>query len=357
MQWDVVGADRVSGDDRRVTLDADTEHAARLVASRYGILVADISATEPVAEPVYADPATALLAMTAPEPVACQAEIYRPPLATAPSPPVYVQQVFHTHNGAGGGSGSSVAFGLGIAALVLGIVAVLSICVPPATLGFGLLGMLLGGIGAAAGWRHRGAGMAIAGMIVCLVPLALYSVVVIGGVALLGMGAAVAAKGPAPAVSGPVAPPVVPASQPVRRGDIQVELKWLKVDSVLVEDLGGEKHLSKPYFAIMVHVRNLSSTQKADYRSWAGRNFSMDGLATLADDKGNTYKRIDFGFDHPVGSVESGSIYPGAEISDIIVFERPVDAAGTLRLELPVVNFGASGDPIRFDIKPSEIEQ
>jgi hypothetical protein len=73
-------------------------------------------------------------------------------------------------------------------------------------------------------------------------------------------------------------------------------------------------------------------------------SFDRD-YATLEDNFGNTYKRINFGFSsNPVGAVErSESIYPNKSVSDVLVFEMPIDTIEYLRLELPAKNFGGTG--------------
>ena len=42
MKWEVTGADRQTGDDRTVLIDADTEDSARRRANRQGVVVADL---------------------------------------------------------------------------------------------------------------------------------------------------------------------------------------------------------------------------------------------------------------------------------------------------------------------------
>jgi hypothetical protein len=76
---------------------------------------------------------------------------------------------------------------------------------------------------------------------------------------------------------------------------------------------------------------------------------------TLTDNFGNGYKQVNFGLGSRVdGQVHSESIYPGKAISDLLVFEKPLDTAQYLLLELPAKNFGGQGR-LRFKIPKSMI--
>jgi hypothetical protein len=97
---------------------------------------------------------------------------------------------------------------------------------------------------------------------------------------------------------------------------------------------------------------NTNPTRKVEYHSWSGRDISLDRhYATLKDNFGNSYRRINFGFSsHPVGAVERfESIYPNKSLTDILVFEVPLDTATHLDLEMPAKNHGNKG-MIRFRI-------
>ncbi len=45
----------------------------------------------------------------------------------------------------------------------------------------------------------------------------------------------------------------------------------------------------------------------------------------------------------PEGRVDRESIYPGKAITDVLIFELPVENAEHLDLELPAENFGGTG--------------
>jgi len=83
--------------------------------------------------------------------------------------------------------------------------------------------------------------------------------------------------------------------------------------------------------------------KKLDYRTWGAEALSfLESSASLKDDLGNRYKAVHFGgMDQPIGRTKSASIYPGKTITDVLVFERPIAKAKTLKLTLPLANVGA----------------
>ncbi len=82
-------------------------------------------------------------------------------------------------------------------------------------------------------------------------------------------------------------------------------------------------------------------------------------VATLRDEFGNTYKRINYGFSGlPVGGVRSSeSLDPGAILTDLLIFEPPIAAAELLTLTLPTGHMGTDGPDLRFEIPVSNISE
>jgi hypothetical protein len=144
-----------------------------------------------------------------------------------------------------------------------------------------------------------------------------------------------------------------PAQNAVRQGDVQIRITSIEVATVKLKgNLGGETSRSEDAQLIIdLEVRNLSSSKKLDYCSWAGRDFGiLRDFASVEDNFANSYKRIDFGLTmRPVNRAASDSVYPGKLITDELVFEVPVVNAEFLNLELPAENFGGQG-MIRFRI-------
>ncbi len=134
--------------------------------------------------------------------------------------------------------------------------------------------------------------------------------------------------------------------EPVRQGDVEFRVNGVLRSQVPMRDLLGDLTVSKDeLLLIVIQVRNLSQTKKLEYRSWMGEDFAFErDFATLQDNFGNHYKRITFGIGTKVvGQAESDSFYPGKSVSDILVFELPINTAEYLDLELPAKNFGGEG--------------
>lgn len=138
-----------------------------------------------------------------------------------------------------------------------------------------------------------------------------------------------------------------PVDQPVKQGDIVVKVAGANVSKInLGNDVMGQPQFSKdPNLWIQLQITNTNTSLKIDYRTWAGQRYSRErDFATLTDDFGNQYKRIDFGLMFkPLGRVDAESIYPNRYIADILVYEPPVPNAQYLNLELPAGNFGGTG--------------
>lgn len=285
---------------------------------------------------------------------------------------------------------------LGIAALVMGILACLTCWIPIIgllSIPLSLIGLLLAFIGLimAAVSKKTGFAFPISGGLVCLVAIFI-AISSTGGCAKAVSEAAAKAERtnqsvvpsetpkptpskpseskPSETAAAPVeAPKPIPPPQPaeqwtsaenaVRQGDVQVRVTAVSVGKVALKDMFGDsKESQDDLLTITLQVSNLSSAKKLDFGTWRGGDFSFGGdFASLIDDNDNTYKRINFGASStPVGGVSRESIYPGKSITDVLVFEVPVDAAKWLRLKLPADNFKGEG-MLRFEIPASMIRK
>lgn len=177
-----------------------------------------------------------------------------------------------------------------------------------------------------------------------------------------GEGAA-PSRPPAPVVSPtekPAKPEWASAKSVVRQGDVELSITRVQVGKVLLRGSfdSSETTSQNELLAIHVNITNSSRSKKVEYRSWLGRDlaFTRD-YATLQDNFGNTYKRISFGFGTEIiGHTQSGSVYPGKSLSDVLVFELPVDTVQYLNLELPAKNFGGDG-MLRLQIPAQMIQR
>ena len=144
----------------------------------------------------------------------------------------------------------------------------------------------------------------------------------------------------------------------VQLGDVRVRILGAAVGKISLVDVGRDRSTSKDdLLMITVELSNRSATKKLEYDSWSGADvaFRRD-YATIRDNFDNNYKRITFGlFSHPVGAAgRHESLFPGKSVSDVLVFEPPIDRAAYLNLEMPAKNFGEEG-MIRFRLPVKDI--
>lgn len=153
-------------------------------------------------------------------------------------------------------------------------------------------------------------------------------------------------------------------SRMVQQGDLQIKVVgWSEFDRVLIDAPGepGNVQYCEHLLTIRVALSNLSKTKKIDFTTWRGKNFHVGrDYATLTDNNGNVYKRIDFGFkgiknSSWIDAKNETAIYPEDSFEDLLVFEPTVKNLNWLHLELPAENFGGSG-MIRFEIPISNTE-
>src|ERR1035437_5625982 len=246
---------------------------------------------------------------------------------------------------------------LGIASLVLGIVACIFCWIPLLgllVLPLALIGLLLAIVGLILAGVSKKTGFAfpVSGLIVCLLSGFI-------AIAITGSVAAAFAHGKQTnqeQVSNPGQQATSSTdgdwskSPIVKQGDITVAIKRISFIGATVSDQEIVKLARSPtIIQIGLSVANLSTTKKVDFTGWSGVELGIDaGSASLADNNQNNYKRI------TDGTASDNSIYPQHEASDAIVFEVPVENIQWLHLELPAKSFGGSG-LLRFEISNDRI--
>lgn len=121
--------------------------------------------------------------------------------------------------------------------------------------------------------------------------------------------------------------------EPIAIGKTDIYLAEVRVDYVKVQStFGGERTTKDRSLIIQLRIQNRTENQKIDYVSWAMSGWSSDSLdATLVDNFDNAYDQESL----DIGAEGTGSIYPGKERLDILIFEPPIDSAETLFLTLP----------------------
>lgn len=241
---------------------------------------------------------------------------------------------------------------LGIASLVLGIVACIFCWIPFLgifILPIAFIGALLGiaGIALAVVNKKTGFSFPVSGIIACLLSVSI-SLLVTGGVSQAIVAATERARrtnqeSVSQANGSPRIVEEWSKSATVKQGEVSVTME--SKNSGLVQAQPASRTF---YLVVSLTITNLSGTKKLDFESWAGKRFDFGSQpATLVDDNGNRYKIIvESGFDS--GS-SAASIYPKERQLDTITFEKPVQNYKWLHLELPASNFGGEG-VIRFEI-------
>jgi len=144
-------------------------------------------------------------------------------------------------------------------------------------------------------------------------------------------------------------------SASVMQGDIKVTVQKVHIGRVDNNDIMGQaKTTEAELFTIDLSIENLSTTKKVDFQTWRG--LALGNSAALTDNNSNNYARIDITPSKFDGTSfdDSASIYPEKEQLEEIVFEAPVEKIEWLHLELPAENIGGSG-MLRFEIPMQKI--
>lgn len=133
---------------------------------------------------------------------------------------------------------------------------------------------------------------------------------------------------------------------PVRLGTTEVSLVSARIENVqLMADFGRVHGVSpEPLLVIKVAIRNVGA-EAVEYRTFAGDDGDLDARASaLIEASGRRFRRGQFGTHlTPVGRVQTDLIYPGKQITDVLIFDAPpLEAMETMTLTL---NGKCIGDP------------
>lgn len=329
MKFQVTGADRETGEDIEMIVEAQDEVAAERLAGRRNIMVSQVLAVR--------RQSTVALSPVPPK-------LEPGHVAGAPSVNVHLPR-----------RSSS----LGIVSLVLGFLAFLVCWIPFVgilSIPLSALGLLLALIALVLALLRRGSGIGfpIGGAAVCALALAIATAQV-AVIAAPSLGRARELAERAEAASDPTA--WLPANQPARLGEVQIRIVSASVGRIRMKGtLSDGFESNDEYLKLVVEVTNQSRSRKRDFATWMGRDFSISqDYAVVRDNHGNVYKRMDFGFStRPEGQIDRESLYPGKSIQDVLVFEPLIRDIEYVRLELPAENFGGEG-MIRFEIPANMI--
>ena len=158
---------------------------------------------------------------------------------------------------------------------------------------------------------------------------------------------------PAPAASPPQVPAAItsgPHDQPLVSGDLVVRITLVSRGKVPFKSATGDGESKGEHLLVRLSVVNTSQSSPVDFLSWNQPNDRIGPYATLEDDAGNTYERVDFGLGSKVLGLEpEQTIEPGQAVEAALAFELPVDSTKDLKLELPCKALGTEG-VLRFEI-------
>lgn len=350
MKYLVTGADRDSGDDVELSVEAESAQAAEAYANQRGILVAKVSEVQKASRPARRV-----------EPV-----MKTPPPASYEPGQVHGAPVINIGMPRRGSS-------LGVASVILGAIAFLICWIPLVNLlgvPLAAVGLVLGLIGIVVALTRRGSsiGFPIAGSLLCGMALAVTIGMfgaVVGATGVVQKAALAAeearARGTASAAptngAGPGQGQWSPANEVIRHGDIEIRVVSVRVGKVTMESDEIDRvkwETDDAMLRVELELVNVSQSRKIDYLSWR----RTDG-AGLVDNFGNDYRmRGDgtFSVAMPAGGIAVAAVYPGKAIRDVLVFQEPVAGVSFLRLELPARVFKGSGD-LRIEIPASMIER
>lgn len=182
----------------------------------------------------------------------------------------------------------------------------------------------------------------LATALACLFLVGLFIACGGGGTTIVSAPSTAATPSDSSTVSASASPPQsTPAladrvGQPIEHGGVRLEVRNVSIGKVPLNSLGDQGTSEDDLLQVAIEIHNLSDSKKVDYRGW-GSKYGFNFLAaSLEDELGNSYKRINFGIATVVGQVTSSeSIYPGKSIRDVLVFEVPISKAKFLTLRLP----------------------
>jgi len=250
---------------------------------------------------------------------------------------------------------SNPAGGFGIAGVVIGIGACLTLWAPVPflpTAVIGAVGFVSVCLGFAASRRSRKSNIAVpfVGSVIC--GAAIYFSLFPAGGAVDGSGPPDKAAKSAPARAAKPAPADPATPLPIGMGrewdDRTLKVLAVKIDTVPLRSVTGNRRSQDKFLMVAVEASNNSALpdRKITYITLRGVPSSTDRTyASLSDSKGKFYGRINFGPDtYPGGGVHrSAPLAPGRSVRDILIFERPAEGVGPYRLELPLRNLGGVG--------------
>ena len=129
----------------------------------------------------------------------------------------------------------------------------------------------------------------------------------------------------------------------VTRDDVAMRIKTVRLGTATKIGIAGKQEFG-PFLCVTLQVTNTSPAKKVDFEGWSRDAQFVGPHCSLADEHGNQYKQMRSGIGGKWdGQVLSQTIAPQGAMTDVLIFEPPVDAANELRLEIPAESLEREG--------------
>lgn len=139
-----------------------------------------------------------------------------------------------------------------------------------------------------------------------------------------------------------------------KAGAVNVRVVSVQIGKPRLKSATGQSKLPKEDLLIVtLELTNTDPAKKVVHSGWAGRAAAAHEVS-LVDNHGNPYKSKSFTGAMIDGQQSDTSLYADEPVLDVLVFERPVDAAKHLRLTLPASAVDHEG-MLRFEIPKNMI--
>jgi len=127
------------------------------------------------------------------------------------------------------------------------------------------------------------------------------------------------------------------------RGDVSMKVTGVRLGNATRFGINGKQEVG-PYLLIELRVNNRSETKKVDFKGWSNGLDFLGPKCSLVDEHGNNYAHMRTAVGETWdGPVSRETIAPRGMMTDLLIFEPPVDAAQELRLEIPAAPLGPDG--------------
>ncbi|MEQ8852905.1 DUF5067 domain-containing protein [Gimesia sp.] len=128
-------------------------------------------------------------------------------------------------------------------------------------------------------------------------------------------------------------------------GDVTVEILGTDINQIQFKDIADRQTgtSEEEFLLVKLKITNNSEVKKYSYSPWESARYGNDPL--LTDEHGNSYVAKSPTFQKIVGSVRYKELYPGESVEDLYVFERPVGKASKFKMNLYSRDF-TGGEPV-----------